>query len=268
MEYTDDANTFPDDSQEEIEAVDSLRGDLHSELNFRELFDEQLRQAADWQNTDKKYRRRLYVKLQDIYTLYVTAHSNPKRERLVEKKCDELNIANTKASHLSIRIVKLMLRPSDKTAYQYASVLRYSSLKDIAPDALAEQLSKKGNGIAELADRFGKEFPTHRRDSSDPGKRSMGPGDDDAAREADASNNDDGDDNDQGDDHNDNDGVGDNFEDVEEDKDGAALGHPKVDWGPKALNKWRETKINGGAWLFIRKLSEDRARIIKKDRPN
>src|ERR1700730_18335718 len=140
MERKDHVDAFPDKLQEEIEAVDSLRADLDSDLDFREMFDEQFGQAEDWQDTDKKYRKRLYVKLQNLYTLYVLAHGNPKRERLVKKKCDELKISNTKASHLSIKIVKLMLRPSGKTAYQYASEIRYASLTGIAPNALAQEL--------------------------------------------------------------------------------------------------------------------------------
>jgi hypothetical protein len=170
-----------------------------------------------------------------------------KREQLVERKFDEYKIVKTAASNLSIRLVKLIFRRSDKTAYQYASVLRYASRKDIAHDALAKELEKKGNGIAEWADRFGKEFPTQQRaaSSSDSGRRSMGPGDDDEGSEADASNEDDNDSdgladtNDEGYEHN---------EDNEREVDDAASDQPDVDWGPKAPKKWRKSEVDGGAW--------------------
>jgi hypothetical protein len=102
-------------------------------------------------------------------------------------------IANTKASDLSIQLVKLMLRQSDTTAYQRAAALRYAARKQISHDALAEELAKKGHGIAEWADRFSKEFGTKKRaasGSSDPAGRSKGPGDDHEGPEPDASNDD------------------------------------------------------------------------------
>src|SRR4029077_19862072 len=112
--------------------------------------------------------------------------------------------------------------------------------------------AKKGNGIAEWADRFGKEFPTQQRaaSSSDSGRRSVGLGDDDEGSEADDSNEDD----------NDSDGLADtnddgyeHTEDNEREEDDAAMDYPEVDWRPIALNKWRKAKINGGAWLFVKK---------------
>jgi hypothetical protein len=67
MEYTNDADTFPQDLQEEIEAVDALRENIdEDEINFRQLFNEQLGEAEAWQNTDNKYCKRLYAKLGKI----------------------------------------------------------------------------------------------------------------------------------------------------------------------------------------------------------
>src|ERR1700730_1524581 len=98
-------------------------------------------------------------------------------------------IANTKASDLSIQLVKLTLRQSDTTSYQQAAMLRYAARKKIPHDALAEALAKKGNGIAEWAARFSKEFGTKRQaavGSSDIPGRSIGPADDEG--EADDAN--------------------------------------------------------------------------------
>jgi hypothetical protein len=160
-----------------------------------------------------------------------------------------------------------MFRRSDKTAYQSASVFRYASLKHIAYDALARELTKEGNGVAELADRLAKEFPTKQRaaPSFDSGKRSMGP-DDEEDPDADASDDNDddgnndngGDDNDDGDEHN---------EDGEREEDDAVSDHPEVDWGPKALNKWRKSERGGGDWFFVKCLGKHRAKIINKSRP-
>lgn len=257
MEYTDDVDAFPEESQAEIEAVDSLRDDIdEDEINFRKLFNRQLEEAEAWQNTDQKYRKRLHAKLRDVYTLYILAHRNPKRERLVERKCDELKIANTEASHLAIRIVKLILRPSDKTAYQYASVLRYASLKDIAPEALAEALAKKGNGIDWMAVRFSKEYGTNQRAAvSDSGGRSTEPDDYDMAPDASNDNDDDSD------------GLADDNEYGEAEEDDAASNPPEVYWGQKALKQWRKSEADGGAWFFVEWRGKHRARIRKKTLP-
>jgi hypothetical protein len=255
MQHTDDANAFFNVSQEEIEAVDSLRHDIdEEEINFRKLFNEQLKEAEAWQHKDNKYCTLLYEKLEKTYTLYIMCLGDPKREQLVDRKCDEYKIVKTAASNLCIRLVKLIFRRSDKTAYQYASVLRYASRKDIAHDALAQELAKKGNGIAEWATRFGEEFPTQQRaaSSSDSGRRSMGPGDDDSDSDGLA------DTNNEGYEHN---------EDNEREVDDAASDQPDVEWGPKALKKWRKSEVDGGAWLFVQRLGENRARIIKKSIP-
>ena len=88
MEDTDDSDAFPEESREDIEVAKSLREGL--DVNFRELFDEQLGQVEDWRNTDKKYRNRLYKKLKPVYTLYVIALGKPKREQMIESACDQL----------------------------------------------------------------------------------------------------------------------------------------------------------------------------------
>jgi hypothetical protein len=193
------------------------------------------------------------------------AHQNPKRERLIERKCDELKISKTKASHLSIKIVKLILRTSDKTAYQYASALRYAAITDIACGALAEELAKRHHGIADLADRFSKEFGTKRRaaDSPAPGGRYKGPSDDVDGVANDARN--DNNDNDDGHDH---DGDGGLDEYGDRGKDDIGSDHPDVVWGPKALSKWRKSQHDGGAWLFVKWVDINRAKIVNRKRPS
>jgi hypothetical protein len=266
MEYTNNADIFLQESHEEVQAIDSLREDLDSDLDFRALFDEQLSQAEEWKNTDRKYRRRLYAKLQDVYTLYVMAHRNPKRERLIERKCDELKISKTKASHLSIRIVKLILRTSDKTAYQYASALRCAALTDIACGALAAELAKRHHGIADLAARFSKEFGTkrHAADSPASGGRYSEPGDDAEGLADDARIDND---NDNGHDHDADGGLDDDHEYGDRGKDDIGSDHPDVDWGPKALSKWRKSEQDGGAWLFVKWVDMNRAKIVNRKRP-
>jgi hypothetical protein len=91
----------------------------------------------------------------------------------------------------------------------------------------------------------------------------MGPSDDDEGLEVDASN----------EDNNDSDGLADDTEDGEVEDDGegdgddATLDYPNLDWGPKALNKWRDSEFDGGTWPYVKWLGEDRAKIIKKSRP-
>jgi hypothetical protein len=157
--YIDNEIVFPEESDKEIAAIDALREDFDEDLDFRTLFDELLGKVDEWKNTNKKYNTRVYEKLGNVYRLYIFTYRNPKRERLVERKCDEHEIPKTKASHLSIRVVRLMMRPPIKTAYQYAAVLRYASMNQIAPSALAAELAKKGSGIAEMADRFSGSTP-------------------------------------------------------------------------------------------------------------
>jgi len=95
----------------------------------------------------------LHHKLQTVYVIYALAAGNPKREALVQRRCDATGIAATRASHLTIRLVKLLLRPADKTVYQYAAALRYAALKKITVNDLASAL-EQGGGIAKFAERF------------------------------------------------------------------------------------------------------------------
>lgn len=90
MEHTDDnADSFPAKSQEDIEAVKSLREEIDEDDDFGELFKEQLAEAEEWQNKDARYRKRLYTKLQKIYKLYILALGDQKREQIIKRKCDE-----------------------------------------------------------------------------------------------------------------------------------------------------------------------------------
>jgi hypothetical protein len=90
MEHTDDnADSFPAQSQEDIEAVKSLREEIDEDDDFGELFKEQLAEADEWQNKDERYRKRLYAKLQKIYKLYILALGDRKREQIIKRKCDE-----------------------------------------------------------------------------------------------------------------------------------------------------------------------------------
>ena len=71
MKHTEHADAFPQESREEIEAVDFLREDLdEDEIRFRKLFNEQLAEAEVWQNTENKYCTRLYARLEKNYALY------------------------------------------------------------------------------------------------------------------------------------------------------------------------------------------------------
>ena len=89
MEHTDDnADSFPAESQEDVEAVTSLREDMDEDIDFQELFNEQLAEAEEWQNRDTKYRKRLYAKLQKVYKLYILALGDPKREQLIKRACE------------------------------------------------------------------------------------------------------------------------------------------------------------------------------------
>lgn len=90
MEHTDDnTDSFPAESEEDIEAVKSLREDMDEDVDFRELFNEQLVEAEEWQNRDTKYRKRLYAKLQKVYKVYILALGDLKREQLIKRTCDE-----------------------------------------------------------------------------------------------------------------------------------------------------------------------------------
>jgi hypothetical protein len=121
-----------------------------------------------------------------------------------------------------------MFRRSDKTAYQYAAVFRYVLLKQIACDVLAEELRK--NGIAELADRFSREFGTNQRTAASNRRgRPTEPGDDDDDPEAD-----------------------DEEDDGEVEEDDAASDPPEVDWTPKALNKLHKINVKGGVTFSSR----------------
>jgi hypothetical protein len=153
-ERSDTDPKFPDALPTEAKALAAMRDEVDDDLDFRELLEAQLGELKEWVRGDRKYRRRLYAKLQAVYAIYVLASGHLKREALVQRRCKSAGITETQASHLSIRLVKLLFRPTEKTTYQYAAALRYAVFKKIAVDDLAAVLEKKGGGIAKFADRF------------------------------------------------------------------------------------------------------------------
>jgi hypothetical protein len=225
----------PAESQDEADAIESILEHFDEEVDFDSLFVSELRAADEWNQIDKKYRKRLYVKLQTVYQLYLLARNNPKREGLINQKCKEFGIPITRSSHLSIRLVKLMLRPPGKTPYQYAAALRYATLQQIAPDHLAEELAKKGNGIDKMADRFSAD----ESDEIDEGSGSEPDDDDDddeAGSRADASD--------------------------DEEKDQTPE-YPQVEWGSKLLKQYREAEVGAKWGIVLKKVTENHVRIMK-----
>jgi hypothetical protein len=279
MEHSDSLEYFPLKSQHEIDAISSLREHFDEDPNFRELFDEELQKAEEWQKKDSRYRKKLYAKLQNVYYLYLLAHADARREQLVERKCDELKISRTKASCLSILLVKLMLRPPEKTAYQYALALRYAALTQIPQNDLAEELEKRGHGIAEMARRFSQEEPKKQR-APDLDEQSMsnrvGKGD---AAEADAFEDDhgngyteddpdgDADDDQDGDiedgsDGDTQDGSGDDASENEEDR--APADWPEIRFSRKALRRWLSAEI--GSKFLLEKVADNQGKVLRKMR--
>jgi hypothetical protein len=96
--YFDNEIVFPHELDKEIAAIEALREDFDEDVDFRTLFDELLGNVDEWQNANKKYNTRVYVKLGNVYRLYIFTYRNPKRERLVEGKCDEHKIPKTSAT--------------------------------------------------------------------------------------------------------------------------------------------------------------------------
>lgn len=160
---------FPDELPTEAKAVEAVRSEIDEDVDFRELLEAQLADAEEWARSEQKYRTRLHAKLQHAYTIYVLAAGNSKREALIQRRCTSAGIVETQASHLSIRLVKLMLRPADKTIYQYAAALRYAAMKKIRVNDLAAAL-KKGGGIAKFAECFWQKVPTLSSDNEDDGE--------------------------------------------------------------------------------------------------
>jgi len=241
---------FPTESRKEAIAVKFIRETLDDDLNFRELINVELKEADEWQKEEKRYRKKLHDKMGRIYVIYCLAHNDPSKQKLIERKCDELKIPRTAASHLSILIIKLLLRPPEKSIYQYALALRYASLKGIAPDNLAHELGTKGNGIAEMARRFSEEMPKKKQQNaadesdevddasgSEPDDDDDSDSDDEAASRADASD-------------------GEKEEPTPED--------PKVEWGSKLLEQYREVEVDTKWWVRIKKLKGNRAKIMKE----
>ena len=148
-EQHDVESEFPDQLPGEAKAIAAVRA-----VDFRRLLQAQLDDVEEWTRDDCKYRKRLHRKLQRVYELYVLAADNRERETLIQRRCDSAKIANTRASHLTIRLVKLLLQPAKNSVYQYAAALRNAALKKIPVDDFAAAL-EKGGGIAHFAERFG-----------------------------------------------------------------------------------------------------------------
>jgi hypothetical protein len=242
---------FPTESLKETVAINSLRETLDEDLNFRELFNVELEEADEWQKEERRYRKKLHGKMGRIYVIYCLAHNDPSKQKFIERKCGELKISCTAASHLSILIIKLLLRPSEKSVYQYALALRYASLKEIAPDNLAHELGKTGNGIAEFARRFSDEMPKKKQQS--------------AADESDEVDDVSGSERDDDDDSDSDDEAGSRADaSDEEEEEEPTLEDPKVKWGSKLLKQYREVEAGTKWWIRIEKLRGNRAKIVKR----
>jgi len=223
---------FPDELPREAKAIAAVRVEV-DDAEFRGLLQAQLDEVPEWKRGDRKHRKRLHRKLQSVYELYVLAAGNRTREAVIQRRCDSAGIADTKASHLTIRLVKLLLHPPEKSVYQYAAVLRSATLEQIPPDQLAEELAKRGNGIDPRADRF-----WARARKVDEGSESEPDSDDD----------------------------GENDDEASDERNDATPQRPRVDWEAKLLMKFRKAEVGVDFAVVLTKVAEDRARIVRRTR--
>jgi len=165
-QHAAETDGFPSELPREAKAIAAVRHELDDDLDFRELLEAQLAEAEEWGRRERGYRKRLHHKLQVLYAIFVLADGNAKREALIQRQCDSAGIAGTRASHTTIRLVKLLLRPAEKTAYQYAAALRYAALTKIRVAELSAAL-EKGGGIAKFAERFWQKASDLRSDADE-----------------------------------------------------------------------------------------------------
>src|SRR5438105_216781 len=102
-EQHDVGSEFPDELPREAKAIAAVRAEIDADVDFRGLLQAQLDEVEEWTAGERNYRKHLHRKLQSVYELYVLAAGNPKREALVQRRCDSAEIADTQASHLTIR---------------------------------------------------------------------------------------------------------------------------------------------------------------------
>jgi hypothetical protein len=245
---------FMKETEIEIKARKSLI--KHLDENYKTCIDEALWEAEGYAIIKCSYREARYSLLEKAYQVYLHCSGNQKAKKYLYKKADELEIKRTKASHLSIIVVKMLFDFSDKnkSLYQYAKALRCASLEKILPAALAETLATKGNGIAQMATRFAEKVPMKPRapasksSAAKPQSRHAPENSEtlDEAEEADAADDDD---------------VSDSA--GSEDSDELEDAGPSFSWDPAALEDWESADIGTRVLMTATKRDADDGLITK-----
>jgi hypothetical protein len=103
----------------------------------------------------------LYALLEKGYSVYLHCSENEKARKYLYKQAELRGIKQTKASPLALVVVKMLFKfpEKSKSPYQYTAALRYASLTKVPPDAIAEEIGKKGNGIDKWEERFARAMP-------------------------------------------------------------------------------------------------------------
>jgi hypothetical protein len=150
---------FPKETVEEIKSMRSLV--KHLDNDYKECIDNALFESGNFELIKSSYRESRYDLLEKAYQIWLHCSKNEKAKKYLDKKADELGIKQTRASHLTIVVVKVLFDFSDKnkSLYQYAKVLRCALLEKVLPNALAKALAIRGNGIDQMATRFAEEVP-------------------------------------------------------------------------------------------------------------
>jgi hypothetical protein len=240
----------------EITALRRLYRKNPISIEVEQTIEDCIESGAVWRRNRRRNQKRLWNNLGFIYRLWVNLTENEEDQQAVFSACDRQKIRLRADTDLLQALVHLSLRPGGEAAHRYATALREAALQGISPEELPSHFAEKGQGINAMAEAYRARKKAHKCASAVSDNRAKSRnGNDDDGNEADPWDNDESEaDNSEGD-------------DVQDEENDAVEDPLNIEWGgPKIRKKWREATVGTVVQVRIKKLAEDRGRLLPRKR--
>jgi hypothetical protein len=248
-------NEFSGLPKAEIKAVRRLYCKNPISIEVEQAIDDCIQTGKVWRRNRRKNQERLWNNLGCIYRLWVNLTAHEEDQQAVFSACDRENIQLTAKTDLPLALVRLSLRPGAEAAHRYATALREAALRGISPEKLASHFAKKGQGINAMAEAYRARKKADKTASTGCDDQTKSRNRNDDEENADLSDNDE-----LEVDSSERDGV----EDEEND---AVSGSLNLEWGGRKIQKkWRNASVGTVVRVRIKKLAEDRGRLLPPKR--
>ena len=246
---------FSSPAKAEIRALRRVYSKSPLQIEVDQTIEDCIKSGAVWRSNRRKNQERLWSNLARIYRLWAYLIEYEEGQQAVFSACDREEIQLTAKTDLLLALVRLSLRPGGEAASRYATALREAALRGISPKKLASHFAKKGQGINAMAEAYRGRKRADKPAStvSDNQAKSKNSNDDEG--------NEDPWDNDELEGENsEGDGVQDEENDPVQDSLNLELG------GSKIRKKWRDATVGTVLLVRIKKLAEDRGRLLRPKR--